>query len=613
MPKKKPLTSLQEYVRTITEHPGVYRMLDQHGHILYVGKARNLRKRITSYVRSPHSLPPKTQALMTHVTSIDVTVTQSESEALLLEHALIQKNRPKYNILLRDDKSYPYIYISAHPKFPRLELRRGQKLEAGEYFGPYTSSGSARESLNLLHKIFRLRQCNENFFSNRTRPCLQYQLKRCTAPCVGYIDEKDYQLDVTHTRLFLQGKNQQVIDDLATKMMEASENKDFEQAALYRDQVASLRHVQTQQYITHGDKECDVFAISFKLGQACVQLLSVRGGQLLGNRPFWITAPLEQEPGDILQSVMEQYYLNFENPQSIPTTILISHRLPEKALISESLSKISKHAVKILEHPRGEQAQLLTMGIQNAEQALNSRLASLLHWQERWAALQEWLKLNKELQRIECFDASHTMGEATVVSCVVFDSQGASKRAYRRFNIDMTDIVPGNDYAALAQALQRRYMRLLESETPFPDVVIIDGGKGQLHTAEKVFETLGKQPLVLMSIAKGASRKPGLEELYFSGKKLPVVLASDSPVLHALQQIRDQAHHFAITGHRKQRAKKRVVSALETIPGVGKKRRQLLLQAFGGITELKRTSVEEIAKVPGISEELAKKIYQALR
>lgn len=606
-------SSLQHFVRTLTEFPGVYRMLDAQGDVLYVGKARNLRKRVASYLRKPEYLAPKTKALMSHVTQIDVTVTASENEALLLENILIKKYLPKYNVLLRDDKSYPYIYISGHPKFPRLELRRGRKIPTGQYFGPYLNVSAARASLNLLHKVFRLRQCNDTFFSHRSRPCLQYQLKRCTAPCVGYINTEDYQRDVKLTRLFLQGKNQQVMDDLVHKMEAASKNLNFEEAARLRDQIASLRHVQTQQYVTDGESDCDILAIDYQLGQACVQLLLVRGGQLLGNRPYWLTLPYEESAAEVLQTVIEQHYLTTENIANIPPLLLVSHTPPEKEWLINTLSDAAGRSVRIVHQPRGEQAKLLALAIENAKQALSSHLASALQWQQQWHALEAWLKITSTLQRVECFDASHTMGEATVVSCVVFDNKGAVKRLYRRFNIDMQDMAPGDDYAALSQALQRRFKRLLENKATFPDLVIIDGGKGQLRSAERVFAELGQAPAILMSIAKGVSRKPGLEELWFTGQDLPVHLTSDSTILHTLQHIRDEAHRFAITGHRKQRAKKRITSILETIPGIGKKRRQKLLQAFGGITELKRTSVEEIAKVSGISLDLARQIYNALR
>jgi excinuclease ABC subunit C len=605
--------NLPDFVRTLTEHAGVYRMVSAKGEVLYVGKARNLRKRVSSYVRPAEQLAPKTRALMSHVTQIDVTVTQSENEALLLENSLIKKYLPKYNILLRDDKSYPYIYISGHPEFPRLELRRGRKAATGQYFGPYLNTNAARDSLNLLHKVFHMRQCNDTFFSNRSRPCLQYQMQRCSAPCVGFITSTDYKKDVKLTRLFLQGKNQQVIDDLVNKMQAASTEQDYEQASLYRDQIGNLRHVQTQQYVTDHENDCDIIAIANQLGQACVQLLVVRGGQLLGNRAFWLTIPYEENLGEILQTVIEQHYLTAENIHNIPPLIIVNNDLPEKDWLSKTLQTSVGHAVRIITHPRGEQARLLTMAIENAAQALASHLASALHKQQQWLNLQEWLKLNIPLQRIECFDASHTMGEATVVSCVVFNDKGAERRAYRRFNIDMQNIAPGDDYAALSQALQRRYSRLIEGDIPFPEVVIIDGGKGQLHSAEKVFQELGKTPVVLMSIAKGESRRPGLEEFWFTGKKLPLHLPPDSPLLHTLQHIRDEAHRFAITGHRKQRAKRRITSVLESIPGIGKKRRQQLLLAFGGLIELKRTSAEEIAKVEGISHELAQRIYAALR
>lgn len=604
--------NLQDYIRTLTEHSGVYRMLNAKGQVLYVGKARNLRKRVSSYFRDSNQLEAKTRALVRHIAKIEVTVTQSENEALLLENALIKKYMPKYNVLLRDDKSYPYIHITDHPHFPRLEFRRGRKLTGGEYFGPYLNSNAARESLNLLHKTFHLRQCNDSFFSNRSRPCLQYQLQRCSAPCVGFITEKDYANDVDATRLFLQGKNQQVINKLVKKMQAASGEQDYEIATVYRDQIASLRHVQTQQYITTGDNDCDIVALVQQAGHACVQLLVVRGGQLLGNREFFFHIPFEQSPGEILESVMEQHYLNRENLNAIPSSIIVNYPLPEKEWLLSVMNANKKHKTKIISKPQSEQAKLLALAIENAKETLLSRLASALHKQEQWLALQSWLNLS-ELTRVECFDASHTQGEATVVSCVVFTDKGADRKAYRRFNIDMSEIAPGDDYAALTQALTRRYQRLKENDLPFPEVVIIDGGKGQLHAAEKVFTELQQFPFVLMSIAKGPSRKPGLEEIWFRHKKLPERLPSDSPILHELQQIRDEAHRFAITGHKKQRAKKRVTSILESIPGVGKKRRQELLLAFGGLVELKRTSAEEIAKVPGVSLELAKRIYEALR
>ncbi len=596
------------FLETLTSRPGVYRMLDAEGEIIYVGKAKNLKRRVSSYF-SRHDTSPKTRVMVSHIRNIEVTITNTESEALLLENNLIKAHRPRYNILLRDDKSYPYIYLS-DDDFPRLTLHRGPRKKKGRYFGPYPSAAAVRESLNLLQKLFPVRQCEDSFYRNRHRACLQHQIKRCSAPCVDLIDRESYQEDVRHAIMFLEGKDNAIVDELVRKMEEASEALEFERAARYRDQIANLRRVQEKQYVMGGKGDLDVIAAALKDSVACVQVFFIRNGRNLGNKTYFPQHTAEADTAEILAAFIPQYYIGGGGGErQIPPEILISEALPEQELLEQVLSEQSGRKVSVSDKLRGDRARWLQLARTNAEQALNSHLATRQNIMTRFEALQEALELDDLPQRIECFDISHTMGEATVASCVVFDTNGAVKSDYRRFNIE--GITPGDDYAAMEQALTRRFKRLKEGEGKFPDILLVDGGKGQLHQAEKVLEELQVVGVILIGVAKGPSRKPGLEQLILSGHNTPFILPPDSPALHLIQQVRDEAHRFAITGHRQRRAKARRTSSLEGIPGLGPKRRQLLLRQFGGLQEVARAGVEDLMVVKGISRQLAQSIYDA--
>lgn len=597
------------FLASVPNHPGIYQMFDERNEVLYVGKARNLKKRLVSYFRAQIA-DSKTQALMKQVAHITITITASENEALLLESTLIKKLLPRYNVLLRDDKSYPYLFLSAHPDYPRLDIHRGAKREKGDYYGPYPSASAVHETLDILQKLFKIRQCNDHFFKSRVRPCLQYQIKRCTAPCVGYIDPKTYQQNIHFAVLFLQGKNTDVINALVTKMEQASAQLAFEEAARLRDQIISLRRIQERQYINIKEGDIDIIASLSQAGVACVHILFIRGGRLIGNKSYFPKTDGSIQEEEVLSAFLPQYYLSTNRGESIPKHIIVNHRLTEKKWIENALSEQLQKTIKIMDQTRGGHQQRLKMAEINARHALMSYLTDQMHFYQRLEAFQTALKLPNLPQRIECFDISHTMGEATVASCVVFDTDGARKQDYRRFNIN--GIKPGDDYAAIAQALSRRYAKLKTANGLLPDVIMIDGGKGQLSVAEKVLEEIQVSGVILMSIAKGEGRKPGLETVHISGENKPLCLAPDSQALHVIQQIRDEAHRFAITGHRKRRAKSRNKSFLENIVGIGAKRRRDLLNYFGGLQEIKGASAEEIAKTPGISKEIAQRIYDLL-
>lgn len=598
------------FLSTLTSRPGVYRMLDVDGTIIYVGKAKNLKRRVSSYF-SRHDNSPKTRVMVSQIRDIEVTVTNTENEALILENNLIKAHRPRYNILLRDDKSYPYIYLSGDD-FPRLSFHRGSRSKKGRYFGPFPSSSAVRESLNLLQKLFPVRQCEDSFYRNRTRPCLQYQIKRCSAPCVDYIDKETYQQDVRHAVMFLEGKNNAIIDELVRRMEQASEALEFELAARYRDQIANLRRIQEKQYVMGEEGgNLDVIAAVEQSGVGCVQVFFIRNGRNLGNKTYFPSHTAESDAADLLAAFLPQYYLGGGTAQErqIPTQILVNHTLPEQEVLQQVLAEQAGRRVTISSKLRGDRARWLQLATTNAEQALSTHLTNRLNIMARFEALQEALELDDLPQRIECFDISHTMGEATVASCVVFDTNGALKSDYRRFNIE--DITPGDDYAAMQQALTRRFKRLKEGEGKYPDILLIDGGKGQLSQAEQVLEELQVIGVILIGVAKGPTRKPGVEQLILSGQDSPIILPADSPARHLIQQVRDEAHRFAITGHRQRRAKARRTSPLEGIPGLGPKRRQQLLRQFGGLQEVARAGVEDLAKVKGISRQLAQGIYDA--
>ncbi|MGA9854496.1 MAG: excinuclease ABC subunit UvrC [Gammaproteobacteria bacterium] len=602
MTKLAPTFDSASFLQHVTAAPGVYRMLDASGEILYVGKAGNLKKRLGSYFRKKN-LTAKTEAMMQHMASIDVTVTHTETEALLLENNLIKRHKPRYNVVLRDDKSYPYIHLELNKPFPRLAFYRGRRRDNGRYFGPYPSAHAARETVNLLQKLFLLRQCNDIFFKNRSRPCLQYQIKHCSAPCVQLISREDYAHDVQHAVLFLEGRTREVIDEMVKRMESASIRQDFELAARYRDQIASLRKTSGRQQISAEHGDYDVIAADQRAGLFCIAVMLVRGGHNLGSCTFYPRITGGVSPQEVLTAFLPQYYLG----RDIPREIMVAAKVTGRAVLQAALSEQSGHRVRIRHPQRGEGLRLLKFAHANAIQALTLRLAMDVGLRERFESLQEAFELEQLPARLECFDISHAMGEGTVASCVVFAATGPLKGHYRRFNIE--GITPGDDYGALHQALTRRYTRLKKGEGPIPDVLFIDGGKGQLHAAEKVLEELQIEGIMLASIAKGPTRRPGMEQLFLSDREAPLILPPDSPALHLIQQIRDEAHRFAITGHRQRRARTRNTSVLESIPGLGPKRRQQLMKQFGGLQGVARAAVEDLVSVHGISRELAGRIY----
>jgi excinuclease ABC subunit C len=591
------------FLNTVTSRPGVYRMLDDGGQVLYVGKAKDLRRRVSSYFTRGLNL--RLQRMVSQIRHIEVTVTNTEAEALLLENNLIKALRPRYNVLLRDDKSYPYIYLSAYQRFPRLAFHRGARSKQGRYFGPFPSAGAVRDTLQLLQKLFPVRQCEDAFFRNRSRACLQHQIKRCTAPCVGLVSESEYRGDVDGTILFLEGRTNQVIDTLVNRMEAAAAALEFEQAARFRDQIATLRRIQERQCVSGESGDLDIVAASLSGGQACVQVFFVRGGRNLGNKAFFPKLPEGQDAAGLLSAFLAQYYLGKPIPQEI-----VVQRLPrDAAVLEEVFATQAGRRVAIRSKVRGERARWLRLAAGNARLALQARMASRSGHLERLESLRESLGLDETPLRLECFDISHTGGEGTVGACVVFDQEGPRKSDYRRFNVE--GIAPGDDYAAMEQVLSRRYARVRDGEVAPPDLLLIDGGKGQLAKAAAVLQEQGIGGLTLVGVAKGPTRKPGLEQLWLLGNKPPIILPRNSPALHLIQQIRDEAHRFAITGHRQRRGKTRNRSVLEDIDGIGPKRRQRLLKQFGGLQELARAGAEDIARVDGISRNLAQQIYEA--
>nr|WP_217904290.1 excinuclease ABC subunit UvrC [Serratia marcescens] len=597
---------------TVTSQPGVYRMYDATGTVIYVGKAKDLKKRLASYFRQQVS-SRKTETLVKNIAQIDVTVTHTETEALLLEHNYIKLYQPRYNVLLRDDKSYPLIFLSADTH-PRLAVHRGAKHAKGEYFGPFPNSYAVRETLALLQKLFPIRQCENSVYRNRSRPCLQYQIGRCLGPCVaGLVSEEEYRQQVDYVRLFLSGKDQQVLHQLIERMEEASKLLNFEEAARIRDQIQAVRRVTERQFVSGDSDDLDVIGVAFDAGMACLHVLFIRQGKVLGSRSYFPKVPGGTDMGEVVQTFVGQFYLQGSQARTLPGEILLDFSLPEKDLLAESLSELAGRKIQIQSKPRGDRARYLKLARTNAATALTTKLSQQSTIHQRLAELAKVLNLT-EINRMECFDISHTMGEQTVASCVVFDGNGPVRAEYRRYNI--SGITPGDDYAAMTQVLKRRYGKALE-EKKIPDVIFIDGGKGQLGMAIDVFKSLNvtwdKNKPLLIGIAKGADRKAGLETLFFVPEGEGISLPPDSPALHVIQHIRDDSHNHAITGHRQRRAKVRNTSALELIEGVGPKRRQVLLKYMGGLQPLLNASVEEIAKVPGISQALAEKIYNALK
>jgi excinuclease ABC subunit C len=587
--------------------PGVYRFFDGKDELLYVGKARQLKKRVASYFQTTN-ISPRIRLMVTHIARIETTVTRSEAEALLLENNLIKSLRPRYNILFRDDKSYPYIVLTGD-RYPRLTYYRGSPNRQHQYFGPYPNSYAAKETIQLLQKIFRIRTCENSVFNNRTRPCLLHQIHRCTAPCVKLISEKDYLADASNTVLLLQGRHQEVEQILRAAMERAAKSQQYEQAAVLRDQLRALHTVQQKQFVesTGGATDADIIAIAQQGGLVCVNLAMVRGGRHLGDKSFFPDHAEDLSADEIVLAFIAQHYLN----RSVPPLLVLNSKCNDETL-EQLLSEQSGHAVRISLAMSGERKQWLEMARHNALQALDQRKSQQGGQKQRLDKLRELLDM-PDLQRIECFDISHTTGEATQASCVVYENHAMRTSQYRRYNI--AGITPGDDYSAMRQVLTRRYQKLAEegskADILLPDLILIDGGLGQLHVAMEVMHEFGLNELALIGVAKGDGRKPGLEQLVYPNGKV-LQLPSDDPALHLIQQIRDEAHRFAITGHRAKREKARTSSSLEEIIGVGDKRRRNLLTHFGGLREIKQASVDQLSQVQGISKSLAEKIYQQL-
>ncbi|TPE49303.1 excinuclease ABC subunit UvrC [Maribrevibacterium harenarium] len=592
----------KHFVSNLTSRPGVYRMYGE-GELLYVGKAKNLKNRVSSYFRAT-GLTTKTMALVSRIDHIEITVTKSETEALLLEQTLIKQHRPPYNILLRDDKSYPYILLSHH-QHPALLFRRGNKSKEGKLYGPFPSGVAVKESLTTLQKVFKVRPCEDSVYSNRSRPCLQYQIKRCSGPCVGMINDEQYAEDVRHARLFLEGKSQELTAEITAKMTAAAQEMEFERAAELRDQMVQLKHVQEQQHVYGQSGDADVIAALIQPGGLCVHVMLVRQGKVIGSKSYYPKMPLEINEGELLSSFIAQTYLG--GAHELPKSLILSHGLEDGDAIGDAITDTTGKRIEIVWNVRGQRARWLELARLNAEQGLQARLTDKRNHFSRITALQKVLGFKEPPTHMECFDISHSSGEATVASCVVFGAEGPDKKRYRSFNIE--GIEPGDDYAAMKQALTRRYKRVKEGELDAPDVLLIDGGKGQLKQAQDVLAELGLVDIFLLGVAKGDTRKPGLETLYIGSKEDEVVLPPDSAALHLIQHIRDEAHRFAVKSHRRRRDKKRRHSALESIPGIGPKRRKDLLTAFGGMQELLAASEEDIAKVHGIGAKKAQEIY----
>lgn len=595
-----------DFLKHLTDSPGVYQMLDEHEHILYVGKAKNLKKRVASYFRRQLD-HPKTAALVKKIHGIRVLATANENAALLLENDLIKQYRPRYNILFKDDKSFPYLHLTHHP-YPRLTLYRGPQKPVGDYFGPYASVQAVREALNLLQKCFLIRNCSDSFFNNRSRPCLQYHIQRCSAPCVQKISAADYQRDIEHAKAFLHGHTQDILLALGQRMNQAAADHAYEKAAFFRDQIQCLHQLDKEQHSHQASGQCDVLAIVAQESHCAVQVLHIRLGKIIGNRHYLPVNVDSQSTSDVLASFLAQFYLT-DNGREIPAKIFVNQALTDQAWLSNVLSQQAGKRIKIHSQAKTQHLAWLKQAEHNAQLALDSHLASAHLIDQRFVDLSHVLHLDhKTTWRLECFDISHSLGEATVASNVVFDQHGPCKSAYRLYNID--GITPGDDYAAMAQALKRRFSG--SQRDILPDVLLIDGGRGQLNAVKTILAELQLDGLRVVGIAKGEGRKPGLETLWIQDDQTALQLPSHSHALHLLQHLRDEAHRFAITRHRAKRRKARQSSTLEQLVGIGHKKRQMLLNFFGGLSELKKASVAELQKVPGIGPALAQKIRASL-
>ncbi|MEQ1635218.1 MAG: excinuclease ABC subunit UvrC [Methylococcales bacterium] len=599
----EPVFDAQVFLKNLTHRPGIYKMLDAQGEIIYVGKAKDLKNRVSSYFRNPNTTS-KQRAMVNKINAIEITITHTEGEALILESQQIKHHKPRYNICLRDDKSYPYIYISTAHSFPQLTIHRGTKKKPGKYYGPYPSANAVRESLKLLQKMFLVRQCDDSFYNHRSRPCLQYQIGRCKAPCVGLADPTSYAQDLLDTQLFLEGKCNQLIEQRISKMEKAATALEFELAASYRDQIVRLRSIMEKYFVPGEQGDIDILACATQSGIACVQVFYIRHGQSLGSKSFFPKINDNFNPEDILQAFIAQYYLE----RTVPYELIVSHLPPEAELLSEVLSKQGQHTLTISANVRGERLKWLAMAQTNANNSLINKISDKQSVADRLTNLQSLLNLKQLPGRMECFDISHTQGDQTVASCVVFNQEGPLKSAYRRFNI--TGITPGDDYAAMQQAITRRYKRLQQGEHIAPDILFIDGGKGQVNAVQTALTELGINNVMIVGVSKGPDRKAGMEKIILTGLDRPLNVKPGMSGLLLIQHIRDEAHRFAITGHRQRRGKAKQQSVLQNIDGLGPKRRQSLLKQFGGLQGVAQASIDALCSINGISKPLAQRIYE---
>ena len=593
------------FAARLPTRPGIYLMRDGKGEPLYVGKAANLRKRVASYFDARPKID-RIMRMVARIQQIEVSLTRTEGEALLLENEWIKSLRPRYNILLRDDKSYPWIVLTTDHDFPRIAFHRGARDSRKHYFGPYPSAGSVRESINLIQKLFRIRNCEDSYYAHRSRPCLQYQIRRCTAPCVGLVEAQAYAEQVNDAILFLQGRNQKVLTRLIARMEKAAESLEFEAAAMYRDQINALKQMQAQQFVSGRKADIDFIALAQEQGACCVQVVSIRGGRNLGQRSHFPSQAEGREAGEVMEAFLGQYY----QQRLPPAQLVISDAPGSLPLFEATFSEQAGRRVRIQAHPRGDRRKMLEMAAGNARQALRLRLASKANMAAQFEALQALLNLDECPATVECFDISHTAGNQTVGSCVVFDNDGPVKSRYRRYNLK--GVEPGDDYAAMRQVLSRRYARVQAEEGTLPDLILVDGGKGQLRQAEEVLGEHSLTGIPLLAVAKGRSRRPGEEEWITTSPHRALHPGPESPASHLVQQIRDEAHRFAITGHRGRRQQAATKSTLERIPGIGPRRRRALLNHFGGLQGVNKAGIEELSSVPGISRVLAEEIFRAL-
>lgn len=602
-PEMTPDFDVRDFVRTLTSRPGVYRMLDTKGRLIYVGKARNLRRRVGSYF-GRKALDAKTQVMLAALARIEVTVTATEQEALLLEYNLIKQHRPKFNVVLRDDKSYPYIRVSTEQPFPRFEFHRGSRNAPGRFIGPFPNAGAVRQVLQQLQKLFRVRDCTDTFFANRSRPCLQHQIGRCSAPCVRLVNADEYRRDVDDAIRFIEGRDDEVVAELAARMERCSQAMEFERAARYRDQIADIRVLQEQQIIaSDATADTDAIAVAQKDGQCCIALVMIRGGRVLGCRTFHPLVAAATGVPEILRAFLLQHYLE----HAAPREILVGEPVEGATALEQGLAAVARHPVAIRQRIRGTRRRWLEMALMNAQQGAVARACAAVTMVEQFRQLGEALGLENSPERIECFDISHTQGFQTVAACIVFKATGPLKSEYRRFNI--RGVAPGDDYGAIAQAVRRRYMRAVAGEARLADLLLVDGGRGQLARVTEVLEELGLPGLPAVAVAKGAGRRPGHERLYKPGSARALILPSESPAQRLIEQLRDEAHRFAIAGHRQRRGRARVGSVLEGIPGLGPRRRKELLQHFGGLQGISRAGIADLERASGISRKLAERIY----